>query len=86
MHMPACPLFHAGAHRHAVLVFFLRGKSAADVAFGFVDVQNDARLGGKGRIDLFEAFRDVCWCQVRNKKYSGLSNLRRKITHFPAIP
>lgn len=59
MHMPACPLFHAGAHRHAVLVFFLRGKSAADVAFGFVDVQNDARLGGKGRIDLFEAFRDV---------------------------
>ena len=57
--MPACPLFHAGAHRHAVLVLFLRGKSAADVAFGFVDVQNDARLGGKGRIDLFEAFRDV---------------------------
>lgn len=27
----------------------------------------------------------VCWCQVRNKKYSGLSNPPREITHFPAM-
>ena len=56
-------------YRQSVLVLFLCSHSAPDMAFRFVDVQNNTRLGSKGRVDLLETLRDVCWCLIRNKKF-----------------
>ena len=52
-----------------VQIFFLRSQSAADMTLGFVQVEHGSCLLGKGGIDLEEAFGDVCWCPIRNKKF-----------------
>ena len=52
-----------------MLVLLLRGKSAADMAFCLINVQNHSGLGGQGRINAFQAVCYVCWCPIRNKKF-----------------
>lgn len=64
-----CLRFCCAACLELVLVLLLRRQAAADVALGLVDVQNDAGLGGEGRVDVDEAVGNVCWCPIRNKKF-----------------
>lgn len=47
--------------RELILLFvlFLSGKSAADVALGFVDVKDDARLIGERRVNLQKALGNI---------------------------
>lgn len=54
-----CLRFCCAACLELVLVLLLRRQAAADVALGLVDVQNDAGLGGEGRVDVDEAVGNV---------------------------
>ena len=67
------PIHHSVSDVQVVLTVLMKilfpcRHPAPDVTLGLVRVQHLAGLAGKGRVDLEETFRDVWWCQVRNKK------------------
>ena len=57
-------------------IFVLRRKSAPDMPLRFVHVENLARLRGKGRIDLGEAF-----CHIFMYRTLADSEMPRRLTH-----
>ena len=65
-----------------MLIFFPSGQAPADVPLGFIYVQNDSRLGGKGRIDMFKPIRNVLvYCGLGNSKPFRRLSYRRIVVY-----
>ena len=45
------------------------GKTSPDMPLRLIYIQNLPGLPRQTGIDLFQAFCDVCWCPIRNKKF-----------------
>ena len=50
-------------------ILLLRGHAAPDVALGFVFLHELPNLGKEGRGGPGQNVAQICWCQVRNKKF-----------------
>ena len=57
------------AHPFFVRVFLPCGLAAPEVALGFVPVQQRPDLPVEGGGGPGEDLAQLCWCQVRNKKF-----------------
>ena len=53
----------------ALPVFLPGGQAAPDVTLRLVLLQHRLHLPVEGGVDAGEALPQICWCQVRNKKF-----------------